>query len=120
MNPDPEFRVIEGFLGAEALAEARRLMDGARFQEGAATATDAALALPNTWLAGRRSGSATVSAVRAGAIGVDGASSCIAQYVHVAHSSASAATLASHAGQLIVRIADRGLRRMRGRGRLVG
>lgn len=45
MTPDPEFRVIEGFLGAEALAEARRLMDGARFQEGAATATDAALAV---------------------------------------------------------------------------
>lgn len=45
MTSDPEFRILDGFLGAEALAAARRLMDGARFQEGAATATDAAQAV---------------------------------------------------------------------------
>lgn len=45
MTNDPEFRVLEGFLGAEALDAARALMDGARFQEGAATATDAAQAV---------------------------------------------------------------------------
>lgn len=45
MTSDPEFRILAGFLGAEALAAARSLMDGARFQEGAATATDAAQAV---------------------------------------------------------------------------
>ncbi len=42
MDGDAGCAVLRGFLGAEALAAARRLMDGARFQEGAATATDAA------------------------------------------------------------------------------
>lgn len=47
MTSDPEFRILDGFLGAEALGpvSARRLMDGARFQRGAATATDAAQAV---------------------------------------------------------------------------
>lgn len=45
MSCDSDFLVLEGFLGADALAAARRLMDGARFQEGAATATDAAQAV---------------------------------------------------------------------------
>lgn len=45
MTSDPEFRILDGFLGTEALASARALMDGARFQDGAATATDAAQAV---------------------------------------------------------------------------
>lgn len=42
MNPDSEFSVLTGFLNADALAAARKLMDTAHYIEGAATATDAA------------------------------------------------------------------------------
>lgn len=45
MSSAPEFRILEGFLDPSTLAEMRRLMDSARFLEGAATATDAARAV---------------------------------------------------------------------------
>lgn len=45
MSCDSDFLVLEGFLGSDALAASRRLMDGAQFQEGTLTATDAALAV---------------------------------------------------------------------------
>lgn len=45
MHDDPEFRVLAGFLPPAALAEARRVLDRARFEDGGATATEAARAV---------------------------------------------------------------------------
>lgn len=45
MDVDREFKVLQGFLGAEALAAARACLDAAQFHDGAGTATDAARAV---------------------------------------------------------------------------